>query len=139
MNQKRVFWKRILFLFTFTFLAAFIQQKVNEDFFAQKTTSSIKNDSVNTTNNATTISQESQFQSVPFFEGNARRNTTIKPSRKVLEEQVENITLLPSKTKFSIYNFSFYFETFAKYFAFYFYESFEPYSKLYSQICCWRI
>ena len=139
MNIKRIFWtQRILFLFLFTFLAVFFQQKVNENTYSQNTTNSISYNK-----NVVNLAQEPQFQNISFIQGSGRLNSTLKPISEILEEKEEenkrNTPSLSSKTKVFNTVFCSYYQAFAKYFNFFFYESFNIYARLYSRICCWRI
>ena len=134
MNIKRIFWtQRILFLFLFTFLAVFFQQKVNQNTRSQNATINSKN--------TVDVAQEPQFQNISFIQGSGRLNSTLKPISEILEEKEnkKNTPSLSSKTKVFNTIFCFYYQAFAKYFNFFFYESFNVYARLYSRICCWRI
>ena len=136
MNIKRIFWtQRILFLFLFTFLAVFFQQKVNKNTYSQNATISSKN--------TVDVAQEPQFQNISFIQGSGRLNSTLKPISEILEEKEEenkkNTPSLSSKIKVFNTVFCSYYQAFAKYFNFFFYESFNIYARLYSRICCWRI
>ena len=136
MNIKRIFWtQRIVFLFLFTFLAVFFQQKVNQNAYSQNATISSKN--------TVDVAKEPQFQNISFIQGSGRLNSTLKPISEILEEKEEenkkNTPSLSSKTKVFNTVFCSYYQAFAKYFNFFFYESFNVYARLYSLICCWRI
>ena len=85
MNVKRIFGiQRILFLFLFTFLAVFFQQKVNQNTYSQNTTNII-----NYNKNVVNLIQEPQFQNISFIQGSGRLNSSLKPTSEVSEEKEE--------------------------------------------------
>ncbi len=135
MSAKHFFGAKFFFLsFLLTFLIVFFQPEVGRNVCAEKTevfTNGIKN--------IARLSQEPQFQNIPFIQGSGRLNASLKPLNEISEEREENKASFLSKTSSLSYFSYFYSPIFVRNFSFYFYKSFAKVPKLYSLICCWRI